>query len=136
MTKLAFHVSLVPSTYRAENGKQRQNDPIEDIKHRIKGVNFTYKKLCEPQDSTKDSRHLYEFVIQENDPDSNPYSAQDKLDLKDVIVERLMMHSAHAKSSITTAKSLAESLSGQTVAIDGTGDEQTLDIQWISNLPT
>ena len=133
MTKLAFHISLVPSTYRDLNtGKQRRNNPASDIDNRLKGINFTYKKICEPKDTTRDSRHLYEFEIQENDLDENAYSTQNKLDLKDVIIERLAMHSPHEKSSITSAKSLAEDLTGLIVNITGTGDEQTLDVQWPS----
>jgi len=128
MTKLAFHVSLVPDIHLVD-GKPRTLPISMFIDNKFKGINFTWNITSENH-CGDDSRWLIEFVIQDNDPDDTPYTGQEQTDLMNAIVERLARFGGHKKSDINSAKALAEKLSCKTVNIAGTSPEETLEVQW------
>jgi hypothetical protein len=133
MAKLAFHVSLRTTIYRLD-GKLRVLGPEAQLTHRFEGLNFTWKLLAPA--ANKDSRNLYELVVEEEDLDAVPYSIQDQQDIRDAIVEGLMGFGSHLKTNTTSAKALAEKLTGHTVNLVGSGQAQTVEVVWPDSNPT
>jgi hypothetical protein len=104
---LKFYISCRPIYYKNE-----VISPNDQLHKGFKGIDL--KSLCMVEDRTQDGRMLYEIKIGEN----SSYTDQQCSDYKDIILEGLQVFGVHLKT-VTSAKALAEQISGNQYTISG-----------------